>query len=372
MGNTRFIISCLLAATGLMSCSGEHEAGRKEGGGDTPVAFGGSLDEERQQTVGTRAAGLETRNFTTFRVYGYKTMRHDAATDTYDATQTVFDGYTVSWTAGSAGASGSNKYDWEYVDGTTQTIKYWDYAARAYRFLAYAPATAAVAHHATADEATLTMTADATSDAAVTATPYYSLPWFSNNDHPTFTAYGTGVTLSFMQPLCRVRFLLVDEAGHALTTGSPVYAKTDKRTIRFRPADASKYICRRGSVTIRYPLAGIGTSPRETTTVTPGTDAADRLAAATEPYEETGHTALATTARRWYTLLPAPTQSDYVLALSFDGMERKAVVPATYMAWKPGFQYTYVFKLTDQKLSFDTTLSVFTKWQAGYVEHTQW
>lgn len=347
----------------LVSCTNDSE---QPTDGSKPVTFGGTLEEGMQQTAGTRAEGLENKSVTTFRVYGYKNTAYDTNTGSYNGLQTVFPGYTVTWTVNTAGSTTSNQYDWEYVNGSTQTIKYWDYAAKAYRFLAYAPATAAVTKYSTANTTTFTFAADATSN----ATPYYSKLWFSNNNYPNHVAYGSGIILNFVQPLCRVRILFVDEEGHAVTTASPVYAKTLASSIQFKPSDTNQSISLKGTVTVVYPLMGTGKT--ETVTIEASTEAADKLAAITVPYEEEGQLAFADMAEKWYTTLPVGTQEAYTLSLQFSGKERTAVVPAEFMTWEQGRQYTYVFKLTDQELAFMPDLYVYTKWQAGYASQTEW
>ena len=46
-----------------------------------------------------------------------------------------------------------------------------------------------------------------------------------------------------------------------------------------------------------------------------------------------------------YTVFPAPEgQSDYKMTVSVDGEPKTAIVPAQFMTWLPGYQYTYIFK----------------------------
>lgn len=330
-----------------------------------PVVFGGTIDKEKEQTAGTRATDLESV-CNTFKVYGYKNTTYDAGTDSYSGLQTVFGGYQVNYAFGSA--STSNSHDWEYVNGTTQTIKYWDYAAKAYRFAAFAPATAAVTTQQTADKVTFTVSANAKSSATIATTPYFSKLWFSNNNYPDYTAFGAPVELTFIQPFSRVRIMFIDEVGNAVNTSSIVYQKTTPGSIQFKPADASKSIAINGQMVITYPITG--TEKVETYEATAGTASGDKLTSISEPYEET--LAFASTAKKWYTTLSIGQQGAYVMSLQYNGYLRTATVPEVYMNWQPGYQYTYVFKLTDKAATFVPELSVYTKWQAGYVNKTQW
>jgi len=56
-------------------------------------------------------------------------------------------------------------------------------------------------------------------------------------------------------------------------------------------------------------------------------------------------------ARKWYVVLPAHAsdQGDYTLSVTInsEAEPRTVVVPQQYMNWQPGFEYTYVFKITD-------------------------
>lgn len=75
-------------------------------------------------------------------------------TEGVPATELVFDNYQVNWATNTAGTTQSNTSDWEYVGltalapsgiaGNTQSIKYWDYSADQYDFIAYSTGDATV------------------------------------------------------------------------------------------------------------------------------------------------------------------------------------------------------------------------------------
>jgi hypothetical protein len=331
------------------------------------ILFGGAVKDSQEQQTGTRAADLETVS-TTFKVYGYKNTAYDAGTDAYSGLQTVFNGYTVMYQAGTAGTTPSNRFDWEYVNGTTQTVHYWDFSAKAYRFAGYAPADAAVTKTETDAELKLSISADARTLTGIENTPYYAKEWFSNNNFPAYTAYGSPVTLTFMQPLTKVRIMFVNEDGTPVTASDIVYQKTTAGSIKFQPADASKAIAVNGTVNVSYPLTG--TDNTETLSITAGTAAGDNIAAITEPYEDA--LAFASELHKWYTVLPMGAQGSYNISLEYNGQPRSTAVSAEYMEWQAGYQYTYVFKLTDKGLTFMPQLYVYTKWQAGYADNTKW
>lgn len=324
----RFIGFMWLVSLGLISCSSEQL--------DEPVdavrAIAFSADMPEEEPV-TRSTPLETES-NTFRVWSYKNT--SKVGDNYAGAQAVIggSGYVVSWTANTAGTTTSNSYDWEYVNGTTQYIKYWDFSAEAYRFFAYAPenATGVTAGYVAnetygasdayeAYELSFAVDAAAPDDA-----PYFSELWFSNN---VTSVYGQPVTLRFIRPYVRVRFMFTQ------TDENAVFNLTD---ISLHPQTVGDKIATKGTFTVIYPLTGSGTKELFRTS---GIDESASLTGLTHYY-------VPTTDEYWYTLLPAASQDNYELSLKLNGEDRTAVVPSQYMTWKPNFQYTYVFKITDQ------------------------
>ena len=102
------------------------------------ITFGsGFKATTRADIVGADAAALLGNKFY---VGGYK--------NNGSAYSTVFDHYLVQWAANTAGTTTDNTSDWKYVGLTPlgftghitsgdQTIKYWDYAASYYDFVAF-------------------------------------------------------------------------------------------------------------------------------------------------------------------------------------------------------------------------------------------
>lgn len=138
------------SALALASCSSEDfvgtEGGNVETGANQAINFGGKLGKitRANEHVGADAAGLLNNNFI---VAGYKS---DATAPTSGiSTNKVFDHYNIKWTANSAGTTADNTADWKYVgetpytgltelaNGTSQTIKYWDYSAAQYDYVAF-------------------------------------------------------------------------------------------------------------------------------------------------------------------------------------------------------------------------------------------
>jgi len=354
-----------LMMLGLTSCSGSSDDDLQESQPETnsdmvAITFNGSGGAE---TAVTRADGMPlSEKATSFTVWGYKNMSYAAGDD--DVTQCVFPSYVVNWTSNSAGTTTSNSSGWEYVaQKPNQTIKFWDWSAKAYRFFAvtgwtdaavpetiegYEADGANMAYGAYetyktdgADETygdyKVSMLADASS---TTSTPYFSHLWFSTGDPVTYAdkQFGKPVTLEFLQPFTRVRFIfkyVFPREGIKLTGQS------------FKPTDGSS-IVRKGIVTVSYPLEGPKTE--EWFEMNKDTrPAAPHLTEFSEDYDPEDDTKDYTgTAKGWYTVLPNLSQGSYTLTVTINGAKKTAVVPANYMQWLPGYSYTYVFKITDE------------------------
>lgn len=128
------------SALALASCSSEDfvgtEGGNVENGANKAIGFGGGTGKITRASVldGDKAANALNNNFV---VFGYKT-------NSDKSTSTVFDHYTIKWN-NKAGQTVSNTKGWEYVGITpnslsslkAQTIKYWDYSATQYDYVAF-------------------------------------------------------------------------------------------------------------------------------------------------------------------------------------------------------------------------------------------
>ncbi len=294
-----------------------------------PIVFSGKTAET--QAV-TRAALNDGDGPTSFRVWAYKNDGYDAATEAYTSYQTVIDGYNVVFENG-RGTTG-----WEYTGhgtaGREQTVKYWDYSARAYRYLAYAPADAAgasVTVSGTPATARMTVNVDANNADAV---PYVSELWFSTGNAALYPdrQFGRTVQLRFVKPLARVRFMFTFAASVTY------YGREALTGITFAPLDGSQ-IAFKGTVNMRYPINGTQTTADFSSSVAGGATYPDVAPALTVDYTDS--------TPQWYTVLPMAGQGVYRLTVSVLGEVRTADVPAAMMQWKPGYEYTYVFKVTE-------------------------
>lgn len=138
------------SALALASCSSDDFVGDNSGNlhgttnGEIAFAGGTAKITRAGNHVGADAAELLNNQFI---VAGFKS---DATAPTNGISQkTVFDHYTVEWKANTAGTTADNTADCGYVggtpyaglteltEGTKQTIKYWDYSAAQYDYVAF-------------------------------------------------------------------------------------------------------------------------------------------------------------------------------------------------------------------------------------------
>ena len=369
----------LMGLMGLMGCSSESTEAPAEGPTvetGTAIAFTANQDEERTVT----RAGLEEVGIKTFTVWAYKNTDFEEGSNpiNYTSKQQVIPGYYVRWTSNSAYTTTSNTNGWEYVNQQTpgqleQTIKYWDWGAKAYRFFgmaggrdgSYKVSEVNGANGASGnDEFVVTIDVNASTDYDAEGMPYYSRLWFSDgNTGEGHKAFGKPVTLEFVKPLTKVRFMFTyedpNDANYTVLSN-----KNFGPTPPTDPEDPQPRIYQKGTMTVTYPLTGTATEEDEVVTHTD-----DGLPALVQDYYEEPNDL---NARKWYTVLPAPHQGSYTLTVTVNGQEHAVVVPAEFMSWLPGYQYTYIFKVhVDGGVSIDSVQSAFTPWTPEYIgEHT--
>lgn len=354
-------LSGLIGLGGLTSCSSEQPEELQEPPVmETAIAF--AADEQQEATVTRAATSLQDKEVYEFKVWGYKNMTYND-NDGYGGLQTVMNGYTVKWTANSAATTTTNSCGWEYVNQQPigeeeQTIKYWDWSAKAYRYFAmtgtytandaYTEFTMAADCSGATDEAIATNMANA---------PFFSHLWFSTGDPVAYPdkQFGKPVQLEFLKPFARVRFLFnYSYAAEGVKVTSP----------SFKPTDGTK-IARKGTVTVTYPLTETATS--ESYTVIKNNDPAEgeELVDFNEEYIPEG-------TEKWYTVLPAVlTQGSYTLSVYINGTLNTCVVPAEYMSWLPGYSYTYIFKITEKGgVEIDLVQSAVTAWTDMNITHS--
>lgn len=371
----------------LLSCS---HSGQDDpfipGSSESGIAFGGNSGNWQEagsrawSQIGARAGegetGLETL-FSSFRVWGYKT-KTDTHQDGGNGTaviQKVMDGYLVDWDL---------KKGWEYIGkqntflNTTQTIKYWDYSASSYRFMAYASKDA--------NDATVTVTSstDATqgttvfkipyafsNDATSTTTPYISELWASNNQSTGQNKYGDQVKLTFAPLIAKVRFKFKYAEGQEpqITDISFKDSRWQKdATGKLQWTTAKEDITPiEGTIVISYPLSETNTQVLKSWENTKA-----GLLELTIPYEEEKDAIHQTeTYQKWYYMPPMDiakyTQGTYIITAKVNGNPVSATVDSEYTQWKAGCQYTYTFKISETNTSISFAEVQVEQWRENGV-----
>ena len=330
------------------------------------ISFGGNSGtwQDAPTTRANKETGLETIS-KSFKVWGYKTIEGNKA-DGFDHYQNVMDGYLVNWTQQTTTTTSSNTADWEYVGIANQTIKYWDYSATSYRFFAYSIPTAAgnssdpsfqeptSIEGSTAKYASFSIPFTYNKDASAVTTPYISDLWLSDNQNFENRKYGACVKLTFAPIITKVRFKFNYQAESQVSI-----TKISFRNVNDVPSPTS------GNIIITYPITGMDTQASyiwETT----GTET--ELINFTIPYEEEGDLNHQTTTRKkWYFVPPlgdskTTQQSAYIITADINGKKATATVPAEFMQWKAGYQYTYIFKITKAGTNIAFTNMQVEKW----------
>ena len=346
----------VVAVLAVVSCSGAGDDPEPqptpvqpvqpvEPNAELPILFSAGQQEE---TDVTRATSLEDLNVFSFRVWGYKNSNPSGEPSTpYSSYQTVFPGYVVNWIDNSANSTTTNTDGWEYIltSYPDQTLKYWDYSATAYRF--FGVTQLVNKPEVNGEVLQLPFNVKATEEENA---PYYSQLWFSTGG-PGEPQFGKAVQLVFQRPFSRVRFMFVSADPRV-----PL-ADLHLSVPEFKPTDCHE-IASNGRFTVEYPIKGSQT--RESWTVAAGSEEEDKISSFTIDYTESN--------QQWYTVLPATAaeQGTYTLSVNVNGDIKEVVIPAEYMAWQPGYQYTYIFKVTEEGgVELGQVLSAYTDWQTG-------
>jgi len=346
-----FMASCLLSC----SSSGQDDPFIPEPQ-QVGISFGGNSGswQDASSRAGDGETGLESL-FSSFKVWGYKTKNIDGGSNenggsnndgsTNSSIQKVMDGYLVDWNTSSN--------DWEYTGkynvslNLKQTIKYWDYSALQYHFWAYAPATA---HDVTASENTntnshsITIPYEFNSNATLTSTPY-----ISNLCTPKI---GDQVKLTFVPLIAKVRFKFKynDKQIASITEISfrdERWKSTGNGNNFQWSGSAETKTPVAGNIIATYPLSGTSTDVSKTWKTTQS-----GIIELTIPYEEDTDKNHQTEIRqKWYFMPPMDIahyqQGNYILSAKIEGNQVSATVGSEYMQWKAGFQYTYIFKVSE-------------------------
>lgn len=387
----------------LASCSSDDFLGENSGNGqnaaNSVINFGGETGKITRAAddkfEGKDAAGLLGNNFV---LVGFKNATNGS---TY-----AFDHYNVNYVDGTANTTESNTKGWEYVNqdmtvkgaegslaqsgAKQQTIKYWDYSCASYDFIAFSMgkgynadgttttyATPTFVDKGKLKEAAYTLTGDANTlgECYISDKKTVKKTEYSNN----------AVAMSFRHLTSKVRIALYETVpGYVISdvkfydaatgdNGSEkgtlfgTFNNNGTLTVYF---PTTKEFKDDGSKDPDYNKAHVNFTPAQTEgtknsmifgNVNYNNDDEGQIKKGTTYLSQTSTepSYCGATAKEYLKVLPAEGESqpanlriDYKLTAT-DGTGEvinvkgaTATVPAKYTEWKPGYAYTYIFKIS--------------------------
>ena len=392
------------AILALVACTSEEFVGDqnlKEANENSAISFNMRVPAmTRADKTGSDAAA-DLNN--TFYVYGIKKESVDGA-GSVGTGNLVFNNYVVKWTSNTAFTTTSNTEDWEYVGytlsakeqtnvtansgATAQTIKYWDFGAADYTFYAFSALPADIEGDKISVVKNQTVTGtDKEYDNGYTVTLaagadldnlFFServhIEQSNNTDRTADNTYGGNVTFRFHKMSAKVRVAMYETIpGYTVTinkfstanSADPAFsAMTTDNTDNFAANFQNVSTGTAGTMTVKYQSTGATVNhPTVSFDATPANvlTLGDKLAANVT----IGETVTAATfdAEKAYTsVFPKEDNTQnlklkltYTLTAPVTGetivvSDATAEIPAQYLTWKPGYAYTYIFKITDDKL----------------------
>lgn len=388
------------SALTLASCTSDDFLGDTPGNvqsNTSAINFdGGAGKITRTTQTGADAAKTLGNSYV---VYGYKTVN--------DVPTTVFDHYTIKW-KGLKDKTESNTQGWEYVGqnpnslsslttGAEQTIKYWDYSATQYDFVAFSFGTAKQGDGEGEVKATAVTTTPklsytltgAVNDLAkcfiadrITANPTVEnkknnlLVAYKDNVQFNFRSLSTKVTMGIYETIPGysvkdVKFYSSDKnklddaqnkptlyakdknipaKNGTITVTFPTTTETNndynKAHVKFNVATGSE-----NSSSIQF--GNLSTVNKEKNEKTESGFIGRDITTFSTPKKSDG------TTKDYNVVIPAEVgdltlKVDYTLE-SIDGSGETikvtgatAVVPEKYTNWEPNYAYTYIFKISDK------------------------
>lgn len=396
---TKYFILAATAITMMVSCADEKFVGdptlQGEANGEGAITFNLTTPAAtRADKTGAEAA--EELN-SAFVVEGTKGA-------TSIATTVVFDNYNVKYTANTSYTTTSNTRNWEYVGldvnplaaiyhaGDKQTIKYWDYSQAQYDFIAYSlgtgGATATAITPETADS--YDKNEDGTYDGAYSisgTTAQLGTVHIADLVTVLNANYNEPVSIKFRKLTSKVRIGLYEtvpgysvkdvkfytsdaaiDGGSESTTaalyaGSSILPTAASYTVYFPTVNSEDPASDKNKAHVKYATATSTQTNQTFGALTDNYTTAQRHETAGSYYlGRTSNTATfagASASNYYQSVLPYETGTpltlkvDYTLQ-SIDGTQEtikvvgaKAVIPSQYAQWKPGYTYTYLFKISD-------------------------
>lgn len=378
------LIFTAVAATMLASCASDEFIGNApvvQKGESNAISFqGGAARVTRADYTGADAAALLSKKF---KVYGNLTKSGEP--------QTVFDNYVVDYdesTKGNPAVDSTNVYGWTYLNEDGQQVKYWDYSATRYDFVAFSgiPGNKKITSTLTntlegvsADNVNSIFTSNKISaNAGGTLDVQYG-----NEVRFTFKRLAAKVRLGFYETIPgyavkNVRFYYGDNAlnGNIHTAKSEAglrgsFPVSGDYNITYDAKNSAVANIAEGATlseemkfgSLNYTYADAAASGKKLKVDGSSDATGDKAFLGTS-------SALVTWAEisgeAWQTLLPyASNGKNIVLRVDYDLVpldggaiinvyNASAVVPSTWAQWKPNYAYTYVFKINDQTNGWTT------------------
>ena len=370
---------------------------------DTPILFNSTRGVLTRANDITGAAAAELLG-NKFVVSGYK------GSSTATVGSIVFDNYLVEYAANTAYTTESNTRNWEYVGKgliphaetngiTRQTIKYWDYSQAQYDFIAWSTGTKEAIYAGTPEAGQVLVSAITPATATGANGVAYTMTGAADDLTGCYVAdivtwdkskYGAeAVPIRFRSLGTKVRIGIYETVPGYSVRNVRFYTKagqlsnvtteiTDNATI-FTIAENEIY--QKGTYTIFFPtvdatsddnnVAHIKFTPDGTATQSTVVEwGALNYTTAEDAEKTTGNVFLGRSSNGasfagnpdnnyYVNYLPNETGTNLNLRVDFtlestDGSgeiievkSASAQVPLIYAQWKPGYAYTYLFKITD-------------------------
>ena len=384
----------------LASCSSDDFLGENSGNGqnaaNSVINFGGETGKITRAADIKQGAAAELlgKNFV---LVGFKGSATDAANTTY-----AFDHYNVNYVDGTANTTESNTANWEYVNqnmkvngaegslaqngALQQTIKYWDHSCASYDFIAFSMGKGYKAGETTTYAKPTAVNKDKLAEAAYTLTGdanTLSECYISDMKTVVEKNYSKqAVAMSFRHLTSKVRIALYEIVPGYVISDVKFYGVATDGTSTDQGTLFGKFN-NNGTLTVYFPTTGtkndqnadynkahVKFASTEADATVPSkvfgkvnynNQVEDQIKAnqgylsqtSTEP------SYCGNTAKEYLKVLPAEGESqpanlriDYTLTAT-DGTGEvinvkgaTATVPAEYTKWKPGYAYTYIFKIS--------------------------
>ena len=392
------LLIAAIAITALASCSSDEFVGEQSP--QTSSGTNGAISFSMETPAITRGTGADAASALDykFKVYGVKKVGSDYsnvfATGVY-STAADYNAdpvaYWVWYTTTTAGTTTSNTTNWDYVGaagthGTTdhlatvaenkdQTIKYWDYSADQYEFVAYS-ATVGTPTISKYRKDGFTVQATPAVLAGLYVADKLTISTKNNSATKPSTGYnqiGNIVQFTFRSAATKVRLGIYETI--------PGYVV---RNVKFRPAtsgEGAEFSETTSYAKLSGSFNGTSSSASGTYNVTynstTGIAEFDNTGTASKFFDFgsfASSTAIGTssTAPTWAGAIADPSNAPYyqsvlpntdnvanmILYVDYDLYNSvssetihvygaKTVVPSMYMTWNPNYAYTYLFKISD-------------------------